>query len=203
MQGRPIFQSTYQAITFSYMVESLPVREGGTLGRQLEKMKALLTGVVDERELSSISFAGLNEMEIRGQCAMIRAAVQDLIAPPESWAIRSRFGPVHIYRGPDKEISSASFGEDRARAMRKLANYLAPNFSQLSGNAILLLIARINGETEKLRPTFRQIEQEAGSSKSTLERVEKIIKSRLRILINMGIDQLTPIFQRDGVISAD
>ena len=203
MNTRPIFQTTQQAIFFSYMLSNLPARDGGTLGRILDKMKLEATGMLEEREISSVSFAGLNEMEVRGQCAMVRAAVENLLPPPESWAIRSRYGVAFIDRNAERKVVSASFGPDRTRSMRNLAKYLAPSFDAVNSDAMLLLIARTCGECDELRPTFRQIEAEAGTPKSTAERAEKKVKQRTRVLVNLGIDRLTPLFERDGLVGMD
>lgn len=203
MTQRPIFQSTQQAIFFSYMVSSLPARDGGALGKLLDRMKLEATGIQEAKEPSTVSFAGLTDMEVRGQCAMVRAAVENLLPPPESWAIRSRFGVAFIDRGTDKKIKSASFGPDRTRSMRQLANYLAPAFTPMTDSALLLLVARVCGECDELRPTFRQIEADTGTSKSTAERAEKKVKHRVRMLVNLGVDRLTPIFQRDGLVAVE
>ena len=201
--SRPIFQSTQQAISFSYMISSLPARDGGALGKLLERMKIEATGMQEIRESSSVSFAGLTDMEVRGQCAMVRAAVENLLPSPESWAIRSRFGVAYIDRAPDKTIKSASFGPDRTRSMRQLANYVAPALAPLSDITALMLVARVCGECDELRPTFRAIEADTGTPKSTAERAEKKVKHRVRMLINLGIDRLTPIFQRDGLVATE
>jgi hypothetical protein len=200
---RAIFRSTQQAIAFSYMVSTLPARDGGALGKLLDRMQLEATGKLEEREVSSISFAGLSDMEVRGQCAMVRAAVENLLPSPESWAIRARFGVAFIDRASDRTIKSATYGPDRTRAMRNLAKYLAPSLDTISSDAILMLIARTCGECDELRPTFRQIEAEVGTPKSTAERAEKKVKHRVRNLVNLGVDRLTPLFERDGLVGDD
>lgn len=204
MTSRPIFKSAQQAIAFSYMMAGLPAREGGGLGKMLDRMKLEETGIAEPRgEPSSISFAGLNEMEIRGQCAMVRSAVETMLPHPESVAIRSRFGAADIKRGPGGRIARATYGFERTEAMRQLSRYMAPMLPTLPPEALLLLIARVCGECEQLRPTFRRIEEECGSSKSALERAEKKLKQHIRRLAGIGIDRLAPMFIRDGLIPAE
>lgn len=196
----PIFRNTSQAIAFSYMIAALPAREGGGLGRMLERMKVEATGVIEDREVSSISFAGLNDLEVRAQCAMVRAAVENTLPAPESWAIRSRLGGADIRRGPDGVITRASYAPPRIEAMHRLSGYIGTAYPSLSPEAVLLLIARVCGDCDQLRPTFRRIEEEAGGSKSGLERAEKAVKKRIRELVNLGTERLTPAFVRDGLV---
>ena len=203
MQNRAIFRSTHQAISFAYMMSTLPARDGGALGKLLDRMKLEATGMQEVREASSVSFSGMTDMEVRGQCAMVRAAVENLLPPPESWAIRSRHGVAYIERGTDKKVKSASFGPDRTRSMRQLAHYLAPAFVPIPESTMLLLVARVCGECDELQPTFRQIEADTGTSRSTAERAEKKVKLRVRALVNLGVERLTPIFQRDGLVAIE
>lgn len=195
-----IFQSTQQAIHFSYIVTNMPPKSSGGLGEILDRMKLEATGMREEREVSTVCFAGLSELDIRAQCAMVRSAVEKSLPPPESFALRSRWGYSMIRRGPGGSIISANYGDDRARSMRRLALYLGISFPNLSSRALLLIIARVCGDCDQLIPTFRQIEQDCGTSRSTVERYEKIIKKRIRELVNLGVNRLTPAFVRDGLV---
>lgn len=197
--SQPIFTNTRQAIGFAYLMATLPAREGGKLGKLLDRMKLEATGLLERRELSSINFAGLDDMEVRGQCAMIRSAV-DHLPGPERWSIRSRFGEVHIQRAQDRSIARASYGVERTQAMLDPSAYLQPAMGELSVSTTLLLVARVCGDCEELRPSFRQIEAETGTSKSTAERWEKKVRARLNSLVNVGVDRLTPAFARDGLV---
>ena len=201
--NQPIFRNTSQAIAFSYLMAQLPAKEGGALGKMLDRMKLEATGVLEARELSSISFAGLSDMEIRAQCAMVRYAVESLLPPPESWAIRARMGGADIQRGPGGHIVRANFTPARIKVLRQLAAYVGPSHPTLGVDAVMLVLARICGDCDQLRPTFRRIEEEAGSSKSALERAEKGMKKRIRELVNLGVDRLTPGFVRDGLVMAE
>lgn len=195
-----IFRDVRQALSFSYVMATIPAREGGKLGRLLDRLKLEATGVLEARELSSIRFDGLDEMEVRGQCALVRATVEHHLPQPEAWAIRSRFGEVHIRRSPSREVIAASYGVDRTRMMIELARYLAPAYASVSPDAMLLVIARICGDCDELRPTFRRIEAETGLPKSTAERLEKNVRTRINTLTRLACDRLEPMFLRDGLV---
>lgn len=194
-----IFKSTQQAVFFSFLIEAQPARDGGSLGMLLDRLKLEATGMREIKEVSTINFSGLRDLEIRGQAAMVRSAVMHLPSP-ESWALRSRYGASNLQRGADRSIIRAGFSQDRAYAMMQLASYLEPAFGTLSNMAILLLVARVCGECDELRPRFEAIVKEAGSSLGTLHKYEKQIKVRVRSLCNVGIDRLTPNFVRDGLV---
>lgn len=202
MERNAVFRSAQQAVFFAYMIGGLPAREASAFAKLLDRLKLEATGEFDVREASSVNFSGLSDIEVRGQCAMVRAAVE-MLPDLESWALRARYGVAFIKRDGNRQIVSASYGGDRTRSMRNLALRLAPAFGDANASAVMLLIARLKGECDELRPTFRQIEAETGLSKSSAERLEKRLKHRLRELENAGLDRLTPGFVRDGLIEAE
>lgn len=202
MTPRPIFKDTRQALRFAYMIEHLPAREGGSLGRQLERMQIEETGIIPARDESSISFAGLSDQEIRGQCSLIRASVEHHLPGPENWSVRSKWGATEIERGPDRAIIRACFTRDRIEAMTRMAEYAEASLAQ-SRTTCLWLIARVCAESDEVRPTLRQIEEASGCPKSTAERAEKRIKRMLSTFTNLAVDRLTPLFLRDGLVPQD
>jgi hypothetical protein len=198
-----IFKSTQQALHFSYMLLSQPSRDGGQLGRMLERMELDATGIRKSREMSTVNFAGLTELDIRAQCSMVTARVQSALPSPEAWAIRSKYGCTEVRRDKSGQIIAASFGKDRADAMLYISEYLQPSFESVPVGAMPYLVARICGENDLVRPTFRAIESAFGLNISTATRAEKRVKVRIRELCNMGCDKLTPDFVRDGLVQKD
>ena len=49
-------------------------------------------GLWNTGEPSTVNFGGLNALEVRAQCSMIRAAVRDRLPAPEAWAVQARYG---------------------------------------------------------------------------------------------------------------
>ncbi len=194
-----IFKSATQAIWMAYLLEGLPVKRASGLQMAIdEALKAL--GQAEPRQASTVNFGGLSDLEVRGQAAMIRYAVEAMISKPQSWAIRARYGMTVIrYEAGQRTMS---FGGDRQICIRELAKHLAPGYDTMPTDAVKLLIARLCASEDCMQPSFRQIEQATKTSKSALERAEKRLKKQVFSLIRIGIDELSPFFERDGVIPA-
>lgn len=197
---RAIFKNTEQAVWFSFTIQAFePGRESQmakVLRRHLEELGEA------EGYRSSIDFDGLNALEVRGQAAMVRLAVEALLPGPESWAVKSRYGLTNIVRQADGSRSFA-FSAERLIAMRGLAAYLAPDYERMSHDALMLLIARACGEAKAVRPALQQIEAEVGISKSALGRAGDKLKARVDELVGAGLDRLTPLFQREGIVPSE
>lgn len=194
----PIFQDARQAIQFAYVLEGMPAKQDSPLGKAMRKALEE-AGMLEQVERGSICFEGLTDLEVRGQCAMIRLAVEQTLPDPEGWAIKARYGHTHIHTNPDRS-REFFFGESRKVAMKELAAYLAPLMGTMSRAAILLLIARYCGENDQLKPSLRLIEKEAGNSASALCRADKKLRQHIRLLIDQGVQRLEPAFVREGMI---
>ena len=87
----PIFRSVQQALHFSFLMATLPVSQKSQM-QEIYRQGGQRVWGEDKYEPSTIHFGGLNPLEVRGQCAMVRAAVQDHLLEPERFAIHARFG---------------------------------------------------------------------------------------------------------------
>lgn len=197
----PIFKSTSQAIHFSYLIEAYEIGSESTTGKMMRKHLEEMGLATGEREESTIDFGGLSALEIRGQAAMIRSSVSTNLKGAEGWAIKAKFGTTKTIERSGSPKSYV-FAVERIDAMRKLANYLTPMFMQqsVSEQSILWLVARACGEVEAVRPTFRDIEELGFGSKSQLCRVYPQLKKMITGLETRAIDQLTPLFKREGIV---
>ncbi|HEY8355032.1 MAG TPA: hypothetical protein VIK69_08465 [Methylophilaceae bacterium] len=194
-----IFRSTSQALHFAYLIQAYEVGAESVMSKVIRRMLETL-GIMDgTHEPSTVSFGGLSPLEIRGQCALIRLSVETCLPPPEAWAIKARYGITKIIERKG-EPRAYAFAEYRISAMRSLADYLAPSFPSVPRQAIMWLIAKSCGENPATRPSFRDIEELTGGSKSELHRVYPLVKERIRVLENLGTDRLTPIFAREGIV---
>jgi len=195
----PIFQNTTQAVHFSFLMEALEPGAESAMGKIIRRRLEELGLATGERSESTIDFGGLTALEVRGQAAMIRGAINHHLPGPEGWAIKSKYGLTKTIEKSGKPRVHV-FSPERIDAMRKLSRLIAPRFSTVPSNAIIWLIAKSHGEIAPVRPTFRDIEEQAGGSKSELCRVYPQIKLTLTALENRGIDQLTPLFQQEGLV---
>lgn len=195
---RPIFRSAAQAIYFAYMLHGLPVRRTSGLARAIQKALEELGEVDTQREVGTVNFSGLDDLEVRGQCSMIRLRVETMLDRPASWALQAKFG-LTLIRYVDGQ-RYLSFSTARTAAMRALTANLTANFDGLNQTALMLIIARVCGDNDAMRPTFRDIEKASSVSRSTLERREKEVSKAIFKLLARGLDTLEPEWRRDGLI---
>jgi hypothetical protein len=187
-----IFKSTQQALHVAYLVMSEPVRERmafrlaliriiesiGTLNR---RQAAFLDYLYGEKS-SSVNFEGLDPLEIRGQCALITAAVVHHLAPAERFAIWVRYS---------KTIERKMGVIQLSKALRaKLNRYLMAEQS----------LPQKERDPEK---TFKYVSEQTDIPVRTLERAANTIRKQLRQLENSAYDKLTPMFERDGVVDCE
>lgn len=195
--NRPIFTSTGQAVHFAYLVQSFEACPESQFAKEMRKHQAML-GELGYR--STVDFSGLNPMEIRGQMAMVRSAVESKLPKPESDALKARYGTVTVRKLPDG-TRHAEMSEERRLAITGLADYLHPQFDSVPLLALAWMISRAVGNVAAMRPAFKTIAAQFGSSAATMSRKNPKLLERLAGLEMSGIDRLTPIFEREGLVS--
>jgi hypothetical protein len=194
-----IFKSTQQALHVAYLVMSEPVRERmafrlaliriiesiGTLNR---RQAAFLDYLYGEKS-SSVNFEGLDPLEIRGQCALITAAVVHHLAPAERFAIWVRYS---------KTI-------ERKMGVIQLSKALRAKLNLSNLDAIRYLMAEQSLPQKERDPekTFKYVSEQTDIPVRTLERAANTIRKQLRQLENSAYDKLTPMFERDGVVDCE
>lgn len=192
-----IFRSTPQALHVAYLVMSEPVREKngfrltliriiesiGTLNRRQAAFLEYLYG----QKSGSINFDGLDPLEVRGQCAMITAAVLHQLAPAERHAIWIRYAR----------------GTERKKGVIWMSKKLRATVN-VNLNAVRYLVAEQSLPKEERDPekTFQYISDKTQVPVRTLERAAAIIRKQLAAYQNAAYDKLTPMFERDGLVNA-
>ena len=191
-----IFRSTSQALHFAYLIEAYEVSVESIMTKAL-RMMMMENGVWNTGEPSSVNFGGLNALEVRAQCAMIRAAVRDRLPEIEKWAVQARYGinEILIEDGRRRPV----FSRERYDSMLKLSDWLAPTLSQFNPLAVDLLVARAV-DKRVADVTFRQMAEQFGMSKDTWHRALHGVRKRLEGLENLAIDRLEPAFVTDGLV---
>jgi hypothetical protein len=195
--SRAIFQSTGQALHFAYLIQSFEAAPESVMAKEMRKHLAML-GETERR--STVDFGGLNPLEIRGQMAMVRSAVNSRLPKPEADAIKARYGLVMTSKLPDG-TGSAEISEERRLAIIELAEYLHPQFDNVPRLALVWLISRAVGNVASMRPAFKTIATMFGGSAATMCRVNPKLLVRLAQLERAGIDRLTPVFEREGLVA--
>lgn len=200
-EASTIFKSTSQAIHFSYLIEAYEPGAESAMGKIIRKRMQELGLENNDGVESTVDFDGLNALEVRGQAAMIRGAINTKLTHAESWAVKAKYGLTRVTERKGLK-KSYSFTSERIDAMRNLSAYIAPAFAShgLAERSVLWLVAKACGEIEAVRPSFRDIEELTGASKSQLCRVYPDVKKMLRGLEQRAVDRLTPLFKKEGIV---
>jgi hypothetical protein len=194
----PIFKSAAQAVFFAYMMHGLPVRRTSGLQRAIWQATEGL-GFKEKVAIGSINFNGLDDLEVRGQCAMIRLHVETLPHKLASYALQSKFGLTQMSEMNGQK--RMAFSPEKIEAMRALTAILSAQFDGLSQTALMLLIARCCADADSLKPTLREIAKATSISKSTLFRKEADVAKAVFKLVALGLDMLEPTWRKDGLIA--
>jgi len=182
----PIFRSVGQALHVAYLMEVLPATQRGIMQAMIEaRMKA--SGVWDEPKSHerTLNFGGLSALEIRGQCAMVRGAVDHHLAQPEIWAVRAQYG----------------HQTTKAGGVRELARYVAPMLACGNGEAVLALAWGIYGNNEQRDGlSVRKVAESYGLSTSSAGRDRQILMRSGTDLLARAVGRLEEIFQSGGLV---
>lgn len=190
-----IFRSTSQALHFAFLIEAYEMSVESIMSKAI-RHRMMECGIWRDAP-STVDFCGLNALEVRAQCAMIRAAVRDRLPAPEAWAVQARYGvnEIVLEDGERRPV----FSRGRYDSIQSLSNWIAPSLRGMNVMAIDLLVARaVDGKVADV--SFRQMAEQLGMSKSTWHRALADVRARLRGLENMAIDRLSPAFIADGLV---
>lgn len=194
-QVLPIFQSVNQAVHFAFLMEAMETSCESIMSKILRAH--LMSLGIWRDNVSTVSFCGLNPMEIRGQCAMIRSAVVNHLPNPYSWALIAKYSLIRF--SGSFQNQGAFFTADRSNAIKNLAKYFMPEFDTHIG-VLLMLVTRHVCEVRSERPTLQEIAMLYQVSEMTCSRYGKRIASCLNEIEAQAIDRLAEIFERDGLV---
>ena len=199
MTDQPIFRSTSQALHFAYLIEAYEVSVESIMSKAMRIIMMEL-GLWNTGEPSTVNFGGLNALEVRAQCAMIRAAVRSRLPAPEAWAVQARYGinEIILADGQRKPV----FSRERYDAIMRLGDWLSPIFSHFNPLAVDLLVARAV-DKRVADVTFRQMAENFGLDHSTYAYALKRVRGKLEGLEKMAINRLEPAFMTDGLVEQD
>ncbi len=183
----PIFNSVQQALHFSFLMKILPATQKSVMQALIDRLMEDM-GIVQEREQGTINFGGLSSLEIRGQCAMVRGAVEHHLPAPEVHAVHARY----------------AHQAEKASGVRGIRDYAAPMLTTHSDTPTLAIAWSIFG-TKKQRDGLStyHIAKEAGLSQSTVQRDLTAMKNVAKMLEDRAIERLTSVFQKDNLIISD
>lgn len=184
--NQAVFKSTSQALHFSYLIEFEPAAGKSVMQAMYEEhLKSTGQWVTTPDEERTINFGGLNPLEIRGQCAMVRASAEHRLVHPEANAVRAHYG-VQV---------------TKAAGIRGLVEYASPMLT-LHNSMTLLAIAWGHLGTVKQRKglTQAQIAEYYGVPIATVQRDQKVMARVGRDLLKRAIDGLDVHFKRTRLV---
>lgn len=175
----PIFRSVQQCLHVCFLMEILPATQKSQMQAMIERMLEDM-GIVQEREQGTINFGGLNALEIRGQCAMVRGVVIHHLPKPEADAVNARY----------------AYQKLKAQGVRGVRDYSQPLLST-QGDMATLAMAWSLFATAKQREDLstHRIAAEYGLAQRTISRDVQSIRNTAKMLENRAVERLTPIFE--------
>lgn len=187
MIDSPVFRSVHQALSVSYLMAVMPPTQKSSMQVAIEKIKEMAGVSAAAISDSTINFDGLSPLEVRGQCAMVIAAVSHQLQPAERCAIEAWYA--HDAR--------------KAEAVRFLRDWCAPHWTIESSSARTAIMWHVNLREEmaaRNNCTLRAIEGEHQIPKSTVHDQAMKIRKAVQSLRNHGLSQLEWIFTSQGVV---
>lgn len=205
-----IFRDTRQALHVSFLIMSTDPRAKNVFRTALirimemqpsltKRQQAWLEQLIGDVSDSTVNFAGLNGDDVRAQCAEVASAVNSKLADVEKWAVIARFGQMGDERLPTG-VKRFFFMRERSEAIQSLSGWLAPAFDDISVMALDCMLARLYANHAKVDISFRDLAKAFGANHMTYKRAFDKISVRMREVENRAIDQLTPYFDRTGLI---
>jgi hypothetical protein len=192
---RAIFRSTSQALHFAYMIEAYETSVESIMAKAMRRLMKEL-GIWNTGAPSTVDFDGLNAMEVRAQCAMIRATVKDRLPRAEAWAIQAIYG-INERRVDAGGTETWVFSHERRAAIQSLTLRLRPNLQNFSPVAIYMMVSRVVDSRSNV--TFRQMSERFGLNQTTYSRGLKRIRDTIFRLERMGISRLERTFIAEGL----
>jgi len=189
----PVFVTVGQALHVAFLMEVLPPTQKGPTQIFIEDMMRRRFNLdqlsATERRLNT---SGLSPLELRGQCAIIRACVQDHLPAPERAAVWSRYG----------------HHRTKVEGVRGLVAYLGSMCPMQHREAQLALTWAIytpravtpdrHGRSRDW--SLRDISKRYDVPRSTLGETRQLIKQHGQRLESVGEDRLGELFDRTGLV---
>jgi len=217
-EGDAVFQSTGQALFFSFLIMSVEPRQKNALRqyliRAIEEMEAIspkLRAWLEQLRgdgSGTVNFSGLTSDEIRAQCAMITQIVRDHLPEPEMHAVHARFIPTateEISRDAENQpVYRFFFDGDRAVAVKWLAHWISKTkgFPQVPAAALDFLVAKLVAERPEVDISFRDLAKYYGQHHMVYFRAYGKAKEHMKGLEGLAMARLTTHFERTGLVEA-
>lgn len=185
MQG--VFSSAGQALHVSYLMEILPVTQAVSTQILIEWLQRQAGVPPQQQECTrTLNFGGLSPLEVRGQCAIVRASVE------------------HHLPGPERDVVLARYGHQttKARGVAGVARYvqqLTAVQHDLAVRAVAWGVFHPAARAQD-RMSLRDIADETGVSFGQLQRAGQVIRAQRDALLKMAEGRMLALFERTGLV---
>jgi hypothetical protein len=201
-RNAPVFRSTQQALHVAFLMGILPVTQKSNTQMLLERlMEEAGVAKVVQRD-GTLNFAGLSPMEVRGQCAMVRGAVEHHCLPYERAAIVAWFSSADDTGG--KGASDVAAHRQKVYAITALHGLTQPRMTIDSVDVQRMIVWHVHARGRlRDRLTERAIAAESSVSQSTVHRNVVVVSQTCSALRRRGMDRLEEMFRRDGLVDVE
>lgn len=215
----PVFKTVGQALFLGFAMEVTPPSTPSPTDMVIKDLMERRYGEpavpIGERSLNT---GGMKPNELRAQCALIRAAVNDHLASQERDTIWARFGharrpgvdpltgrarselgwrPIGV-RNLRDHYSSLCNTRHQEAILALIWGIYAPGIRQFPGESPRAFTARLNKRKHDFSP--RSIEEEYGISKSALSRDQTMLRKLLYAVEMQAQAKMEELFTRTGLI---
>jgi hypothetical protein len=192
-----IFESTEQALHVSFLILSVPAMGENKFRQFLIKVMEVAPSLSKRQQVwldqlkgapsETVNFSGLDQIEVRGQCAMIVAAVRDRLPSTERGALLARYG----------------IGEDKQAGVVRLALHARRSCGLGLKPCAKLTARHYLPKSERDALSFRDLADEFKVTKDKLYRASIWMAKQYRAMENLGIARLDAKFKAQGVVETE
>lgn len=183
-----VFGNVSQCLHVSFLMEFLPVSQLSFMQKMIEDhMKAL--GIWNESKSSdrTMNFGSLSPLEIRGQCAMVRATVADHLSEDQKGVVYARY----------------SYQTPKSRGVRTVRDYAAPGLATKADMPTLAMAWNIFGTVaQQAGLSVREIAREYAIPETTVHRDIVKIRKAATMLEGEAVQVLGDLFVRTNLVDA-
>lgn len=190
-----IFMSVPRALHFAYLIQAYEAAPESLMARIMRNCVEDCD-VWEPRKARTVDFSGLNALEIRAECAGIRAHVVRILPELERCVIQARYGLTDYE--DEGETRRFFFDRERCEAIQHLARAWAlPQYEDLNPAILDLLVAR-HFASRRLTPiTLRAIAETFGRNHTYYRRIANKLEEQLTLIENRALDALGELFNAE------
>jgi hypothetical protein len=193
----PIFKTVGQALYIVYAMEVTAVSNKGATQVAIENMMEDRYGEIKDERERQINMGTMTAFELRGQCAVVRRWVEDLLPGPERNVVYARYGQRSINDRGQIVLDRRAMG---CRGLAQQLFSICQTQNEEAAYALIFGLFASGAGRRRAEFSLRRIERELGPSKSALHRDQGLLKMQCNTLEVRATTRLEEHFMRKGVI---